>query len=61
MNRIRSYVVLGIVLLLLVSRGWADERDVLSFISTTDEDRPIILMNTQGEVLQKLRTEPGHP
>ena len=24
------------------------------------KDRPIILMNTQGEVLQKLRTEPGH-
>ena len=60
-----SYMVLGMTLLIgsftFVSSGWADERDVLSFISTTDEDRPIILMNTQGEVLQKLRTEPGHP
>ena len=44
-----------------VSNGWTDERDVLSFVSTTDEDRPIILMNTQGEVLQKLRTEPVQP
>ena len=61
----RSYMVLGMALLIgsftFVSSGWADERDVLSFISTTDENRPIIVMNTQGEVLQKLRTEPGHP
>ena len=59
------YMVLGTMLLIgsftFVSNGWTDERDVLSFVSTTDEDRPIILMNTQGEVLQKLRTEPGHP
>lgn len=59
------YVMLGTVLLIgsftFVSHGWADDRDILSFVSTTDEDRPIILMNTQGEVLQKLRTEPGHP
>lgn len=65
MKRARIYVALAIALLvnncLFVSSGWADERDVLSFVSTTDEDRPIILMNTQGEVLQKLRTEPGHP
>ena len=65
MKRTLIYVVFGIALLIgaftFISRGWADERDVLSFVSTTDEDRPIILMNTQGEVLQKLRTEPGHP
>ncbi len=65
MKRLLISVMLGMVLLIgsftFVSHGWADERDVLSFVSTTDEDRPIILMNTQGEVLQKLRTEPGHP
>ena len=65
MKRAHTYMVLGTMLLIgafaFVSNGWTDERDVLSFVSTTDEDRPIILMNTQGEVLQKLRTEPGHP
>ena len=65
MKRILIYVALAIALLvgssLFITRGWAEtERDVLSFVSTTDENRPIILMNTQGEVLQKLRTEPGH-
>ena len=64
MKRARTYMVLGTMLLIgsftFVSSGWADERDILSFVSTTDEDRPIILMNTQGEVLQKLRTEPEH-
>ena len=64
MKRTLIYVVLGTMLLIgsftFVSNGWADERDALSFISTTDEDRPIILMNTQGEVLQKLRTKPEH-
>ena len=63
MKRARIYVALAIALLvnncLFVSSSWPDERDVLSFVSTTDEDRPIILMNTQGEILQKLRTEPG--
>ena len=65
MKRAHAYMVLGTMLLIgaftFVSSGWADEGDVLSFVSTTDEDRPIILMNTQGEVLQKLRTEPGQP
>lgn len=65
MKRSFIYVVLKTVLLIgsftFFSRGWADDRDILSFVSTTDDDRPIILMNTQGEVLQKLRTEPGQP
>ena len=65
MKRSLIYVVLGTMLLIgsftFISNGWTDERDVLSFVSTTDEDRPIILMNTQGEVLQKLRTEQGQP
>ena len=56
MKRMRSYVVLGMVLLssLFVSSSWADERDVLSFVSLEDETRPIILMDTQGEILQRL-------
>ena len=65
MKRALIYVMLGPMLLIgcftFVSNGWTDEHDVLSFVSTTDEDRPIVLMNTQGEVLQKLRTEPGQP
>ena len=65
MKRLLISVMLGMMLLIgfftFVSSGWTNERDVLSFVSTTDEERPIILMNTQGEVLQKLRTEPGHP
>ena len=64
MKRRLTYLVLEATLWigisLLVSSGWAEtEPNVISFVSTTDEDRPIILMNTQGEVLQKLITEPG--
>ena len=64
MKRRLTYLVLEATLWigisLLVSSGWAEtERNVISFVSTTDEDHPIILMNTQGEVLQKLITEPG--
>ena len=56
MKLIRIYIVLGIVLLsnLFVSSGWADERDVLSFVSIEDRTRPIILMDTQGKILQEL-------
>ena len=59
-------VVLKAALLLLsiglfVSSGWADERDVLSFILKKDRNRPIYLVNIQGSVLQKLITEPGKP
>ena len=59
------YVVLGIALVvessLFVSGEWMAERGILSFVSTTSEDRPIILMDTQGEVLEELITEQGHP
>ena len=65
MKRGLIYVVLGMALLvessLFVSSEWMAERDVLSFVSTTSEDRPIILMDTQGGVLEELVTEPGHP
>ena len=60
MKCIRSYVVLGVALLL--SSGWAEtEWDVLSFISEKGGDSPIILMNTDGEILEKLATDPGKP
>ena len=65
MRRERTYVILRAVLLLsislLVRSNWADEQDIISFISKKDEDRPIYLINIQGEVLQKLITEPGQP
>ena len=58
MKRIRIYVIFGTVLLLsmslFVGSGWANERDVLSFLSLEDRTRPIILMDTQGEILQEL-------
>lgn len=66
MKRTLIYVVLASALL-MGSRGWVPQPvwaeiggDIISFLASRDEARPIILMNTQGEVLQKLRTEPGH-
>lgn len=66
MKRIRSYVVLGIALLLsgslFVNSGWSDtEQDTLSFISKKGEDSPIILMDTGGATLERLTTDPGKP
>ena len=65
MKCMRSYIVLGMVLLLssglLIHGGWAAEWDILSFVSEKGEDSPIILMNTDGEILQKLATDPGKP
>lgn len=65
MKRGIIYIVLGMALVLesslFVSSEWIVERGVLSFVSTTSEDRPIILMDIQGEVLEELITEQGHP
>ena len=65
MKRSKSYVVLGVVLLLssglLIRSGWADDRDILSFVSEKGGDSPIILMNTQGAILERLTTDPGVP
>ena len=65
MKRKGTYVVLWMALLLnislFISRGWAVERDVLSFVSEKGKDHPIILMNTQGKILERLRTDPGAP
>ena len=59
MKHMRSYIVFGMVLLL--SSGWADEWDVISFVSKKDKDSPIILMNTDGAILERLTTHPGKP
>ncbi|MCY3742744.1 MAG: hypothetical protein OXH00_17150 [Candidatus Poribacteria bacterium] len=65
MKRLRSYVVLGMVLLLsnglFVHSGWAAEWDILSFVSEKGGDSPVILMNTQGAILERLTTDPGKP
>ena len=66
MKRTRTYIVLRTALLLSISlfvnSGWAEtERDVLSFISEKGGDSPIILMNIDGEILQRLATDPGVP
>ena len=66
MKRMRSYMVFGMVLLLnsslLVHSGWAEtEWDVLSFVSRKGGDSSIILMNTQGEIHQRLTMDPGQP
>ena len=59
MKRMRTYTVLGTATLFLssclfVSNGWTDEREVLSFVSLRNGTRPIILMDTQGKILQRL-------
>ncbi|MCY3742741.1 MAG: hypothetical protein OXH00_17135 [Candidatus Poribacteria bacterium] len=57
-KRTRTYMILGMALLLsmrlFANSGWADEREVLSFVSVEDRTRPIILMDTQGKILQEL-------
>ena len=62
MKRTLSYVVFGIGLLLSISSGWAvPERDILSFVSGKDRNGPIVLMNTQGKILEKLVIDMGEP
>ena len=61
MKRLLICVILGLVLLIgsftFVSRGWADERDVLSFVTRKDRGHSIQLINTRGEFLQTLMME----
>ena len=59
MKRTRTYEVLGMAILLgsclFISSNWAATRDVLSFVSLKkDKTRPIILMDTQEKILQRL-------
>ena len=62
MKRTLIYVMLGMALLLnsslFVSSGWAAESDVISFLPRKDGDRSIHLVNTQGELLQRLMVGP---
>ena len=61
MKRTRTYVVLGMAFLLnsslFVSSGWTIERDVISFIPKKDTGHSIQLINTRGELLQRLMVE----
>ena len=59
MKSMRTYTVLGTAMLFLssclfISSSWADARDVLSFVSLKDKTQPIILMDTQEKILQRL-------
>ena len=57
----RTYMALGIAFLLnsslFVSNAWAVERDVLSFVTRKDKGHSIQLINTRGELLQRLMIE----
>ena len=60
------YIVLRAVFLLSISlfvnSGWAEtEWDVISFASIKDKDSSIILMNTDGAILERLAIDPGMP
>lgn len=55
MKRIRTYVVLGMTLLLSVSNGWTIEREILSFLPRKGGDRSIYLVNTGGQLLETPR------
>ena len=55
MKRIRTYVVLGMTLLLSVSNGWAVERETLSFLPRKGGDRSIYLVNAGGQLLETPR------
>lgn len=57
MKRMRTYTVLGTAMLLsscLFVSTWAAARDVISFVSLKDRTYPIILMDTQEKILQRL-------
>lgn len=65
MKRSGTFIILGTVLLIgsftFISSGQAAEKDVISFVSEKGKDHPIILMNTQGKILERLKTDPGAP
>ena len=54
MKRIRTYVVLGTVLLLFISSGQAAERDVISVTSRKNGHHNLYFMNIQGEILRHI-------
>ena len=55
MKRMRTYVMLGMTLLLCISSGWAAETEILSFLPRKGGDRSIYLVNTHGQRLETPR------
>ena len=62
MKLMLTNVVFRMALLLSISlfanSGWAVEREIISFLPRNDEDRSIHLVNTRGELLQRLMVGP---
>ncbi|RKU27039.1 hypothetical protein C6499_12470 [Candidatus Poribacteria bacterium] len=63
MKRTRTYVILGMALLLSISlfinSGWAAKTEIISFVPRTNKDRSIHFIDTQGELLQGLMVGSG--
>ena len=59
MKRVLSQVVLGTVLLLLVSAGWAAAREVISFLPRKDGERFIHFIDIHGKLLPELIVDLG--
>ena len=63
MKRKRTYVILGMALLLsgslLVSNRWAAKAEIISFLPRGNGARSIHFIDTHGELLQGLMVNPG--
>ena len=63
MKRMRTYMILGIALLLsmslFVNSGWAAQTEIISFLPRGNGARSIHFIDTQGELLQGLMVGPG--
>ena len=63
MKRTRTYVILGMALLLSISlfanNGWAAEAEIISFFPRGNGARSIHFIDTQGKLLQGLMVGPG--
>ena len=63
MKRTRTYVVLGMALLLSISlfanNGWAAAAEIISFLPRGNGERSIHFIDTQGILLQELMVGPG--
>ena len=59
MKRTRVYVILGTVLLLLVSSGWAAAGEIISFLPRKDGERSIHFIDIQGKLLPERMVDLG--
>ncbi|MDE0397270.1 MAG: DPP IV N-terminal domain-containing protein [Candidatus Poribacteria bacterium] len=63
MKRTRTYVILGMALLLsmnlFTNSGWAAEAEIISFLPRGNDARSIHFIDTQGKLLQELMVDPG--